>query len=373
MFFDTKSVLLAALLTTLGLVTLPSSAQAQAKFPFSVERDANGAITRIELPFRDSMMSEDEDVLSSLRVAVKDYQDSGTVGLTALGADAIIPQSADDKKLYAQAKAYLKNDFSASTLNDPQLILRIKLYRLLAAPNAPEAFDTEEALTELVGKLLSEAGTVLHLASPAYTVFEYLVGEYIGDLEQRRNFFQNQLLVLLSNDSTLFTDKEKSTIRSSIYYSRLGFDYKAIPKRVKARKIWATYGDLALAKQLVPCKGFVSAGDNGFGSCFKQSGDLFLNRMNKKSNISKDVSLAYDLSKPGRVHDTRILLMLAKFAVAMIPVNGQLKSPFKSWITSQYEGQRQSEGFFFAYATMRNMQDLVDGILYSAANPIIRN
>lgn len=378
MFFDTKTVQRIGL-ALLAFVTIPAVAHAQHAFPFTIERDSKGTLTRIELPLRNSILSEDEDVLTELRLSVREYQ-SQSLSLSALEAQAPVPANADDRKTLEQAKAYLKKDFDANVLSDNRLdkeyakaktkILQVKLFRLLAAPSTPTAFDTEQDIAEAVKLILGQAGSVLGLASPAYNVFEFLVDQYIEALESRRAFYQNQLLVLLANDSALFTAKEKSAIRSSIFYSRL--EFYDLPARSKARKAWATYGDDQLEKALKPCKGFAKAGDKVWGSCFKQDGNLIVNRMINKVTLSKEPSLAFDVKNPSRVQDFRILMLLARLGTKLLPVPSLAKKPVYYWIDSQFVEQRKSEGYVYAYATLRNQTDLANWILTGTANPIIR-
>ncbi len=379
MFFDTKSVLKRASLLSMLAVLAAPVAKAQSTFPFTIVRDAKGTLTRIELPVRSSIMAEDQDVLAELRLAVPEYQAQSN-GVMALEAGAPTPEKAEDRKTLDQAKAYLKNDFNATTLNDARLdkeyakakkkILEVKLFRLLAAPSQATAFDREQDIAEVVKALLGQAGSVLGVASPAFDVFDFLVTQYIEALESRREFFQNQLLVVLSNDSNLFTAKEKSAIRSSIFYSRLAF-YN-LPAREKARKSWATFGDSQLEKALKPCKDFVKAGDKSWGSCFKQDGTQILNRMVKKVVLSNSPSVAFDSKNPSKVQDSRILLLLARLGVKLLPVPSLAKKPVYTWIDSQYVEQRKTEGYVFGYANLRNQNDLADWILTGTANPMIR-
>jgi|GEM_PF-2845189 len=375
MLFDTKSVLLAAL----ALLTAPTVSMAQAAFPFDVTRDSNGTLTRIELPVRNSIMSEDEDVLGELRSSLKDYQ-SHTASVSALESKMPVPANADDRKTLEQAKAYLKNGFDVNTLADNRLdqqyakakskILTVKLYRLLAAPSKVDAFDREKDITEVLKQVISEAGSVLGVASPAYSVFEFIVDQYVDALEARREFYQNQLLVLLANSNAPFTDNEKSLIRSSIFYSRL--DWYNLPARSKAQKAWATYGDTQLSSKLKPCKGFVSSSETSWGSCFKQVGDLVENRMVSKMKLSKAVSLAFDAKNPHRVEEFRVLMMLARLGVKLLPVPSLAKTPVDIWLSSQYVEQRKSEGYLFGYAVLRNQTDFANWVLTNSANPIIR-
>lgn len=376
MFFDTKSVLLGIL----ALATAPAVATAQAAFPFDIQRDANGTLTRIELPLRSSVLSEGEDVLAELRSSLREYQ-AQTAGVMALDADAPVPANEDDRKTVAQAKSFLKNDLDVNALSDKRLdkefakakskILTVKLFRLLAAPAKIDAFDREQEITEALKLILSQGGDALGLASPLFTVFEFLVDQYVESLESRREFYQNQLLVLLANDTKLFTEKEKSAIRSSIYYSRL--DFYNLPARSKAKKAWATYGDDQLAKTLKPCKGFVSAGEKAWGACFKQQGDLVVNRLVNKVVLSKSASVAFDAKNPHRLGDFRILMMLTRLGVKLLPVPSLAKKPVYKWIDSQYVAQRKSEGFFYGYTSLRNQLDLSNWILDGSANPLIRN
>jgi hypothetical protein len=379
MFSDKKSTQKLGFIAMMAILTAPLAAHSQQAFPFSVERDSKGTLTRIELPMRTAMMSEEQDVLTELRLAVPEYQAQSN-GIASLEAQAAVPADAKDRETLEKAKAFLKNDFNANVLSDVRLeqqyasaktkILQVKLFRLLAAPSTPTAFDREQDITEALKLILGQAGSVLGIASPAFDVFEFLVSQYVEALESRREFFQNQLMVLVANDSNLFTAKEKSEIRSSAFYSRLAF-YN-LPARTKARKAWGTFGDAQLAKALKPCKNFASASDMTWGSCFKQSGNQILNRMVSKFIFSKSPSVAFDSKNPMHVRDSRILMMLASLGLKLVPVPSLAKTPVEKWIDSQYVEQRKSEGYVFGYATMRNQTDLANSILTGTANPLIR-
>ena len=166
-------------------------------------------------------------------------------------------------------------------------MFKIELFRLLAAPNSPAAFDRETIVAEIVKEILNNANRVLPISTPVSAVFSFLVDQYVDALESRREFFQNQLLVELAYDHSLFTDKEKDLIRSSVFYSRISIIN--LPARNKAQKVWATYGPAKLAEAVKPCAGFVGKNDKGFGQCFKVDGTQVVNRMVKKSLISKSV------------------------------------------------------------------------------------
>ena len=367
------------LLTTLTIMIAPFAAHSQQAFPFSITRDAKGSLTRIELPLRSSLMTDDQDVLAELRLAIPEYQ-SQSIGIAALEAQAPSPLNANDRKTLEKAQSYLKKDFDSNVLADPRLeneytkakskILEVKLFRLLAAPSQATAFDREQDIAEALKLISNQAGSLLGTASPAFDVFGFLVERYVEALESRREFFQNQLLVLIAGDSTLFTEKEKSQIRSSIFYSRLAF-YN-LPARAKARKAWALYGDTQLAQALKPCVGFVKPGETAWGPCFKQSGTEILNRMVKKVALSKSPSLAFDSKNPTRVQDSRILMMLLGLGLKLAPLPSFAKVPVEAWIDSLYVEQRKSDGYIFGYATKRNQTDLADWILTGTANPLIR-
>ena len=374
MFIDKKSLVAAAL-----AFAIPALAAAQANFPFTVQRDEQGAVTRISLPMRTSVMMDeaDGDTLSELKASLKAYQSSTSIASAA--DDVVKPETKDDKKLYEDAKAILKSDISMQTLEDVRLerefkaakskVFKIELFRLLAAPNAPTAFDREKIVTEAIKQIIGAARSALP-ATQVFDVVEFLISEYIEGLESRREFFQNQLLVELAYDETLFTEKEKSTIRSSIFDSRISFIN--IPAKNKARKAWSTYGDASLAKVMKPCQGFVGANETGFGQCFKISGTEIANRMVKKSIVSKSVSLAFDSKNPTKVRNHRAVLLLAKLGLTLLPVPGLAKKPFSMWINSQYVNQRKSEGFLYGHAVQKGLPDLADWVLVNSANPMIR-
>lgn len=374
MIYDKKSRILAALMLAL-MLALPFASSAQSKFPFTVTRDASGTLSRIDLPSRTTILSGDEDTLTVLKRSLADLQANK---IESMGAAEMAPPNADDKKVYEQAKTFLKQDLSLSTLNDNRLeteyvsakskLLKIELFRLLAAPNMPSAFDRESIVADAISAILSQAGTVLG-ASPVYDVLHFLVEQYVEALESRRAFYQNQLLSLIANDPSLFADKEKDLIRSSIFYSRISVIN--IPARDKAKKAWATYGNTQLASLLKPCKDFVRKNEKGFGPCFKVSGTQIVNKMVKKALFTKSASLAFDSKNTTRVRDTRAALILAKLGLALLPVPGLAKKPVSVWLSSQYIEQRKSEGFLFENALWQGQDTLAHWVIVNSANPII--
>jgi hypothetical protein len=99
---------------------------------------------------------------------------------------------------------------------------------------------------------------------------------------------------------------------------------------------------------------------------------LIVNRMVNKVTLSKSPSLAFDAKNPHRVEEFRILMLLARLGVKLLPVPSLAKKPVYYWIDSQFVEQRKSEGYVFGYATLRKQTDLANWILTNSANPIIR-
>lgn len=365
----------------LAVALLPSLAAAQ-NFPFTITRDSDGKIAKIELPKKSNLdfeLSEEDELLADLKKSYIEFKESKT--LLASDFSRLAPESKEDREAYARTKAFLNKKFNPELLSDVNLqneVAKAKIdlkkalsLRLLAAPYSPASFDEAQALEHIIDLILKGAKQVISVG-PVFDIFEFVLGEYIEALKSRREFYQNQLLVILDSDDGSFTNEEKSLIRSSIFYSRLSLI--KLGDRKDARKHWATFGDKTQEKISKKCKGFVDNGDAAYGNCFKIDGTQIRNGLVKRSMFEKKPSVAYDANKPYSVRDLRRFLLLAKLAIKLVPVpvvGGPIKSALSSWINSNYVNQRKSEGLLFGSLKQAGDDNLAAWIVTGSANPIL--
>lgn len=363
------------LLVLLLVLLIAPISFAQSSFPFTVVRDANGKLSRIELPNKSALSPEDEDLLAMLREAADARE--GSMGLQDDLSGAGLKEE-EEKAAFEEAKRFLAMGVSKKDLNDPRLDIEfakakaklngLKVYRLLANPYQASAFDEENLTKEVVQGILEAAKLVFDF-TPPLQIFEFLVDQHLDALETRREFHQNRLLVLLETQPSLFNAEEKSLIRSSIFYSRIWI--VDLPKRDSARKVWKTYGDTKFKESMGKCSGFVSKNDRAYGPCFKVIGDEIHNRLVKKNLISKSTSLAYDFGSPYRVRNSRIGWMMLKLALKFVPAPGWAKTGVSRWISSNYFDQRRSDGYVYEFARVKGQNDLAAWIAISNANPLL--
>lgn len=342
-------------------------ANASTDFPFTVVRDQNNQIDRIEIPTRPALADE-ENLLSQLRLQFNS-------GLNLQLNEGSLNK--DEQKVFGRAKLALLQGVSINELNSQALeqefaralpkLKDIKIYRLIASPYRQNAFDQENAVKDVVEQVLSLAKKSLQ--GPAFEIFEFLVTETLEGLESRREFHQNRLLYWLDQDSTEFTQAERNSIRTSIFYSRLGMlDFLS---RKRAQKNWDSYGTAQYQASLKKCQGFVSSDDASFGVCFKTVDQQIQNALVKRTSFSKQTSISYHFEKPYQVRNERVVILLVKLALRFVPGPGFAKNGVRSWLESQYVVQRRTEGFLFEAARLQNMSDLTQMILASSANPLI--
>lgn len=370
----------AALILFVALA-VPRPTLAKTDFPFQVVRDSKGKLVSISMPSSVSLASagSQEDELAELRAALAEHSASSMAfGAASAEVDEHAPIDAEERKTYEEAKAYLSESLTSKSADDKRLdsefdkakkeVAKVKAWRLVAAPYQTDAFDTEKILEQTVGRVIDVAQKIIPIDNPVFGVFEFLLDTHIENLKSRREFFQNQLLVALDQDTTLFSTAEKAAIRSSIFYSRISMI--KTDSRSKARKAWATYGNAQWKSLMAKCDGYTSS-KSAFGPCFRLEGQEVRNKLVKKNKLSKSTSLAFDYSEPKRMRAKRQFLITAKLALKLVPLPGLLKTPVRYWLNSQYIDQRKSEGFMFGWTAVSNETRVGEWVLYGTTNPLI--
>lgn len=369
----------AVLIITAMSISRPAFAKSE--FPFQVNRDSKGKLVSIEMSKTMSLSasSAEGDELAELREALV-ARGAAPMAFKALASELEeeAPLKADERQTYEEAKAVLGEKLTSDAASDKRLdgefdkakskVGKVKAWRLLAAPTQINAFDTEKVLEEVIKGVFDVAQQVLPISNPAFDVLEFLVDTHVDNLKTRREFFQNQLLVAIENDTSLFTKSEKSAIRSSVFYSRLSMVKSGT--RNKAKKAWSTYGDSELKTMLSKCDGYTN-GKSAFGPCFKLDGQEVRNRLVNKNRLSKSASLAFDYSNPKRVRSKRQFLMVTKLGLKLLPAPGLLKKPVSIWLNSQFVNQRKTEGFMFGWTSENNETRVGDWVLYGSNNPLM--
>lgn len=354
-----------------AVVLMAPQAFAQSNFPFNVTRDSNGKLVKIELP--NSKSRQTEDALSQLRAAMG----SNSIANLSDQLSSAGLKTKEEKDAFEDARRVLNLVISKKDVEDPRLdgefakakvkLDGLQVYRLLASPYEPAAFDKENAVKEAVEALMEAAKLVL-IATPPMRIFEFIVDQHLDALEARREFHQNRLLALIQ-DSKDFSVYEKSLIRSSIFYSRLWIVNPIARK--DARKVWNTYGDNEWKKIQTKCAGFVSKTDRSYSQCFKVVGNEIRNRLVNYDVLSKNTSLAYDFDAPTRVRNTRIVWFMLKLGLKFVVAPGWAKKGVSHWISSHYSDQRRSEGYVYQSALGKGETDLAAWIAVGNANPIL--
>lgn len=339
------------------------------QLPLQVNRNADGSVDTIVLVDQKSASGHEAQIfldgIASGIDQVATYKGDALEGAKKL--------KKDEQKALEDARNFLSTKSNVSAADQKKMneefvkavrtLNRQQLFHLIAAPNSPGAFDGETILVKVISEILNQAGKVLGV-SPAYSVFEFLVEEYMSALTVRREFFQNALLAHLDHVDSGYTAAEASAIRSSIFYSRL--DLFNLPKRKKAVKAWTTFGDKETASWLKKCN---STAATYAHSCFTLVENKVRNIQVNKHLLTKSSSLAIDLAKPTSVGDTRWMFLALKLGLKLAPVPGLAKKPVSKFLSSLYSKQRRSEGMLYGELMLQNADDLANIVSGNNANP----
>jgi hypothetical protein len=237
-------------------------------------------------------------------------------------------------------------------------------FHLLAAPNDPEAFQRMKSIVTIGGDAVDVAKAAVSLV-PILGAASSLLSQHIRNLEARRVFFQNALLVYLDHTSE-FTKKEKSLIRSSIFFSRISIQKDRA--RDAAMASWSTYGDDSLHALYAKCEAKNQNPDPKYGVCFKLVGSKIKNLAVKKGLFRTSPATAYNLDRPNYVKDKRYAFMAVKTGSSFIPIPGA-GFVVRTMLNSMIENQRRSEGMLYAQLVIDGDLDLANEIRETSANP----
>lgn len=346
----------------LSLITATFANAATPDFPFTIVKNESGRIERIELSQQAALAEDGTNLLDLLKAQLS----NGEISQSFTSDEQALTK--EEQKVFNRAKASLLSSLAVAEVNNSRLqteftaalpkLKDIKVYRLLASPHDPTAFDKENAAKEIVEQVLATARKALQ--GPAFEIFEFLVSETLEGLESRREFHQYRLLHWIAQEPSMFTEEERNFIRSSVFYSRLGvMDFFA---RRKAKAAWATYGTSEYNALIKKCNA---------GPCFPVDSNEVRNVLVKKSNWSKSTSVAHDFAKPYKVRNTRVTVLLLKLALKFVPGPGFAKNGVKKWLDSQYVVQRRTEGLLYETARFDHQNDLAAWVLVGSANPLI--
>jgi hypothetical protein len=364
-------------INVLLLLLIPLQSYAT-EFPFQIRRGANGKIEQIILPKKGMIEAvSGPEMINDVKEAYMEYVDAGGMRLQTVAEQLEVPQEhREDLKISNMA---LVNDLKPQDFDDPKLIAEFEkaqreiqkapYFRLLADPDHPQAFDEEKALQLTIDVIFKAAHQVL-IVNPLFNVFEFLVNEYLEAMMSRREFYQNQLVYLVNQDTQVFSSDDKKRILSSIFYSRISL--LRPDKRAKAVKKWDTFGIDTYKKEVVDkCDGFVGEGEVSFGNCFKIKDHKIRNRLAKKSLLNKKPSIAFNYEHNHSVRNYRALVLLIKLGSKIAPIPSPGGSAFRAYLSSLYKNQRRTEGYLFAYLMDHGDVNLSRWVLVSSANPLI--
>lgn len=339
--------------------------------PFQVNRNADGSIDTLFINSNRMSIMEADQFIDSIKAASEQ--------MNAMGAKkwpGFEKLKRKEQQAYLDSQSMLNAQGFSTALDNKKLreefakavqaLKSQKLFHLVASPNRPGDFDGENLLEELVSRLVDAAQKVLG-TTPLFNVFEFLVEEYFDALIARREFVQNIVLTYLQGDQLGATDFEKSAIRSSVFYSRIPI-YN-LPKRQKAVKAWATYGDKTESKWMKKCKLNKAT---VLHACFTYKDERIYNLVDKKHILSGSPSLAFSYKHPKQVGDERWLILAAKLALKLVPVPSLITKPVEKWLESLYADQRRTEGLLYGSAHMNGEDALKAWIQRNTANPALK-
>lgn len=355
-----------------------------------VIRSANGEIDKVVL-LKHGKTPSVEEILKGFLQQIKDTQAQIRAGLFDTQLEA--SDWPEEFKSEAQRSiSLLKQHDLKEVLDNVDVKKALKMvfdaanfeghnFRILAVPNDPKYFDSNERLF----KIVRQASSLIKLAMGSTLglgVALYLVQYTFDMILERRNFYQNYFMHYLDRvepESLGLTSLEIQKIKSSIFESRISWwDFW---QRAAARRAWDDYGhtqhldDLITANQRREDRSAdLTTWGNPLGFAFhdgeKEGRTRVVNLITKQSRVSKKLSLAVQMDNLTKVRNLRLFFFVLQLGVRFAPVPA-VSTVFNFFMNSLYVPQRQLEGALYGYYLDTGAIDMARVITNQTINPFV--
>lgn len=216
---------------------------------------------------------------------------------------------------------------------------------------------------------------------PMLNTASYVLVEVEKMIRERRTFHQNIMLHYMERFTPAelgLTQKEGDLVFSSIYESRI--DWFNIWESRAAQANWSGYGldkfyqQFRLASNRLRDYRYStdSLGERynfAFQEADVEGEHVILNLMQTEAMFKSAPATAYNFNEPKKVMRKRVALMLSDLGLSFVPMPQFIKDIASSYLKSQYEQHRITEGALFAHFEIQNQREMQRNLMIQYLNP----
>jgi hypothetical protein len=251
---------------------------------------------------------------------------------------------------------------------------------VLARLDNPQFFYHKRATYQALKWALDFAKSRLS-SVPLLNTASYVLVEVEKMIRERRTFHQNMMLHYMERftpEELGLTQKEGDLVFSSIYESRI--DWFNIWESRAAQANWGGYGldrfyqEFRLASnRLRDYRHSTNNLGERFNYAFQEADvegeHVILNLMQTEAMFKGAPAVAYSFNEPKKVVRKRVALMLSDLGLSFVPLPQFIKNIASSYIKSQYEQHRITEGALFAHFEIQNQREMLRNLMIQYLNP----
>lgn len=216
---------------------------------------------------------------------------------------------------------------------------------------------------------------------PMLNTASYVLVEVEKMIRERRTFHQNIMLHYMERFKPAelgLTQKEGDLIFSSIYESKI--DWFNIWESRAAQANWTGYGldkfyqQFRLASnRLRDYRHSTDVLGERYNFAFQEAEvegkHVILNLMQTEAMFKSAPATAYSFDEPKKVMRKRVALMLSDLGLSFVPLPQFVKDIASSYLKSQYEQHRITEGALFAHFEIQNEREMLRNLMIQYLNP----
>lgn len=252
---------------------------------------------------------------------------------------------------------------------------------VIAELNDPLFFYKRNVTYEAVKMALNLAKRITS-SIPILNTASYVLVEVERLIRERRHFHQNMVMHYLENvapEKLSMTHDEVSLVWSSIYESQIPWYAKW--ESDSARANWKKYGPnkfysfwrMASGRLRNWRSNYVQVGDRinfAFNRVVdRKNNPLIINLFDTQNSFSSKPAVAYHENDPQRVLRMRFVYTIAELGLSFVPIPQFIKDIGSSFLKSQYESHRITEGALYAHFETEGNQEMMDQIMAQNLNP----
>ena len=245
----------------------------------------------------------------------------------------------------------------------------------------PTFFYKRNVTYEAVKAGLNLAKRVLS-SVPVLNTASYVLVEVERLIRERRHFHQNMVMHYLENvkpERLHMTHDEVSMTWSSIYESQIPWFAKW--ESDAARANWRKFGPNKFysfwrmaSNRLRQFRGNYVQINERLNFAFnkvvdRKNNSIIINLFNTENALSSKPAVAFYTNDPQRVLRMRFVYSIAELGLSFVPIPQFIKDLGSSFLKSQYQRHRITEGALYAHFETENNQEMMNLIMAQNLNP----